>query len=229
MTKDIYPYAVEQTRYERVLAEARRRNALVEIDGVLTLKPAAMSAMIRDAGHIIRITSRGTVAGGDLAVTVVGIRSDDPDFEFESTWTPHDAVTAELAISYALDDEGVWHLEVDDDHVHWRRYTKRMCQWRGLGDVATAGFEDVLLGLHLTPEELGAVVDAEGDVIRIPEKPSPAEPTEPWAELLKQAETSEAVLAIMDRAKAATELTDVLRAAGFARAGYLDRHAMAAS
>lgn len=227
MSTDITPLQPTAERYERFLADARRRNALVEIDGVLTLKPAAMSAMIREAGHKLRITSDGTLAGGDLAVTVVGIRSDDPDFQFISTWTPHDAVTAGLATAYAPDADGVWALV--SEHEHWRLYAKRMCQWRAIGDVASAGFEDVLMGLHLTPEELGATVDAEGDVIRLPEVRAERAPTEPWAELFKEAATSADVLAIMERARGLDELTDVLRTAALARAGWLDRHIEAAA
>jgi hypothetical protein len=222
VSTDITPLQPAAERYERFLTDARRRNALVEIDGTLTIKPAAMSAMIREAGHKLRVTERGTLAGGDLAVTVIGIRSDDPDFEFVSTWTPHDAVTAGLATSYTPDPNGVWLLE--SEHEHWMLYAKRMCQWRAIGDVASAGFEDVLMGLHLTPEELGATVDAEGEVIRLPEKPAAPEPTEPWADLIKAAQSADEALAVLDRAKAAGEATDMLRAAAYARAGWFERH-----
>lgn len=186
------------------------------LDGTPSLKPALMSALIRDAGHTLRIRESGTLVGGDLTVTVVGIRSDDPDFLYEYSWTPHTAVAAGLATSYLEVQPGMWQL--DTVHEHWRNYPARMCRWRALGDTASAGFEDVLMGLHFTPEELGAPVNAAGESIAALE---PAKPSEDWAALISEAETEDAVLEVMERARGVGELTDKLRTSGFARSGVL--------
>jgi hypothetical protein len=40
-----------------------------------------------------------------------------------------------------------------------------MCVWRAVSEACREGAEDVLFGLHYTPEELGADVNDAGEVI----------------------------------------------------------------
>lgn len=193
-----------------------------EYNGHLTVSPAVMSGMIRGAGHKLRVRRDGTVQGGDLAVTVTAIRSDDPDFEYSFTWTPHDAVAAGLATAYTADEHGVWHVQ--SDRAWWREYPARVCQWRAIGDVATAGFEDLFWGVHLSPEELGATTDADGNLVDAAPA-APASPTKPWMMLVREASTVDAVHAVLGEATQLGERTPVLITAAYARIGVLSRAA----
>jgi len=192
------------------------------IEGHPTIKPALMSALIRQAGHSLRIRQTGSVRGGDLAVTTTLVRSDDPDFPYEYTWTPRDAVDAGLLDSYAPDADGVWQPRArskDNNPKPWELYTARLCRWRSLSDAASAGAEDVLMGLHYTAEELGAPVDAEGAAVAAPE---PTHPSRDWAAEIADASTHEAIEDLLDAADAAGERTDALRTAALTRHGMLD-------
>ncbi|WP_065961216.1 hypothetical protein [Curtobacterium sp. UCD-KPL2560] len=193
------------------------------IEGHPTIKPALMSALLRQAGHSLRIRQTGSVRGGDLAVTTTLIRKDDPEFPYEYTWTPQDAVDAGLLDSYAPDAEGVWRPRArskDGKPLPWELFTARLCRWRSLSDAASAGGEDVLMGLHYTAEELGATVDSEGAVVEA----GPAEPATParaWSDEIAAATTHEQVEAVLDEARASDELTDALRTAAMTRHGML--------
>jgi hypothetical protein len=192
------------------------------IEGHPTIKPALMSALIRQAGHSLRIRQTGSVRGGDLAVTTTLIRNDDPDFPYEYTWTPQDAVDAGLLDSYQPNADGVWQPRArskDNNPKPWELYTARLCRWRSLSDAASAGAEDVLMGLHYTAEELGAEVDAEGSAVEA----LPAAPvdTRAWADEIAEATTHGAVEAVLDEARASGALSDALRTAAMTRHGML--------
>jgi hypothetical protein len=51
----------------------------------------------------------------------------------------------------------------------WEQYTGNMLRWRAVANACRLRFPDVLLGLSYLPEELGAVVDAEGRPIDLGE------------------------------------------------------------
>ncbi|MCI2958197.1 hypothetical protein MN032_10860 [Agromyces atrinae] len=185
------------------------------IDGVLTIKPALMTALIREAGHTLRFVATGTLEDGDLKVTATGIRSDDPEFVYEYSWTPHDAVRAGLLDSYAGDDDGVW--EVTGDNEFWTRYTRRMCQHRATGDIATAAFEDVLMGLHLTPDEVRPLPTAQAAPVE------PPAPPRDWKADVDRAKTSQQVIELLREGKALGSIDDETRRIALARAGTLER------
>lgn len=190
------------------------------IEGNPTLKPALMSALIRGAGHVLRIEQTGTVEGGDLAVTTTGVRTDDPEHPYIYTWTPHDALRAGLLDSYEPDEKGVWRVRARSStgkSKPWENYTARMCRWRSLGDVASAGFEDVLMGLHYTPEEFGADVDAEGAFLALPV----SEPSEGWSAAIEACGSKEELLAVKERAGG--EWNDRLNTELLTRVGALSR------
>ncbi len=200
------------------------------IEGNPTLKPALMSALIRDAGHTLRIQQTGSVDGGDLAVTVTGIRSDDPDFPYTYTWTPHDALRAGLLDSYAPNDKGVWVAKARDDKNRpkpWEKWTARMCRWRAVGDVGSAGFEDVLMGLHFTPEEFGADVNDAGELIPSTDTAAPPAEQPNWAAQLKASITVDGLKDLWATVPEAAQ-TDALRAVMLARGGELRRAERAA-
>lgn len=190
------------------------------IEGKPTLKPALMSALIREAGHILRIEQTGTVAGGDLMVTTTGIRSDDPDHPYVYSWTPFDAIPAGLIDSYTPNSSGIWQVRArskDGKVLPWEAYTARMCRWRSLSDVGTAGFEDVLMGMHYTPDELGAIVNADGEVVHVID----ADPSEDWAAAIAEATSKNELAAIKTRAGG--EWNDRLNTAMLTRFGMLSR------
>lgn len=193
------------------------------IEGNPTLKPSLMSALIRQAGHTLRIEQTGSVEGGDIAVTTTGIRSDDPEHPYVYTWTPADALRAGLLDSYELDTTGKWRARARSKEgkvLPWEAYTPRLLRWRSLSDVASAGFEDVLMGMHYTAEELGAVVNEREEVETIDAE---LEPSEDWAGLAKAATSKEELTDISKRAETAGERSDAVRTAVLTRMGMLSR------
>lgn len=198
------------------------------IEGNPTIKPSLMSALIRQAGHTLRIEQTGTVEGGDIAVTTTGIRADDPDHPYVYTWTPADALRAGLLDSYEQDENGIWRGKArskEGNPKPWELYMPRLLRWRSLSDVASAGFEDVLLGMHYTAEELGATVNERGDVITVDAE---LVPTQDWIALAKAATTKAALADIAARATAAGEYSDEVQTAVLTAAGLLSRAQAAA-
>lgn len=189
------------------------------VEGNPTIKPALMSALVREAGHQLRSWITGTIEGGDIAAHATLVRKDDPDFTYESTWTPFDAIRAGKVDSYEPDGNGVWRVKArseKDKPLPWEAFTKRLLRWRVIGDVCTEGAEDVLLGVHYTADELTNQVTPDGDVIRLP-----AGPSEDWAASIEKATTKDDLAAIKQRA--GDELTPKLHAAILARYGNFTR------
>lgn len=109
------------------------------IEGKPTASAALISALVRRAGHRLRITGTDTKAVAQI------VRSDDPDFVFESTWTLDRAKQANLT-----------------NKPVWKQYPAAMLKARAITEVARDACEEALCGMHYTPEELGADVDEEG-------------------------------------------------------------------
>lgn len=155
-------YAVEY-------AEMLGAHPLTAVTGIFVIdgKPSAsaglISALVRRAGHKLRVTGDATKATAQI------IRADDPDFTFEVTFTIEDAKQA------GLTNKNVW-----------KQYPAAMLKARAVTQVARDACEDALSGLHYTAEELGAEVNEDG----VPTAPAPvptvdrgAVPPEqdPWA------------------------------------------------
>lgn len=158
-------------------------NGVNIIDGKATISPALMSGIVRKAGHKLRVRTTGTLEAGDLAVVATLIRADDPDEPFTATWTPARAARAGLC-KYDRGEDGQWHVRARSQRggpLPWESYTEAMLKARAIGEVCREGAEDALMGVHYTPEELGATVDADGSVVSLGEVPAthdrPAEPT----------------------------------------------------
>jgi hypothetical protein len=136
-------------------------NAITSIH-VIEGKPSAsadlIAAMIRRAGHKLRVT------GDDTRATAVLIRADDPEFEYEATWTIDKARAASLTGKSV-----------------WKNYPGAMLRSRAITEVARMGASDALFGVVYTPEELGAEVTGDG----APLHPSP--PIRTGAERLRAA------------------------------------------
>jgi hypothetical protein len=55
----------------------------------------------------------------------------------------------------------------------WAKYPKAMYYWRTVSDMARSLWPECLSGASHTPEELGAEVDEEGEVVDVPATPAP--------------------------------------------------------
>lgn len=125
------------------------------IEGTWGLKPEAMLGLVRRAGH--SVSAEMSTEGA----TVTGKRGDTGD-TMTVSFTLQDAQRAGLA------NKGTW-----------KQYPQMMCYWRAVGLLCRALFSDVTLGLY-SVEELGADIDADGEVIDAGEVTvEPAEPAEP--------------------------------------------------
>jgi len=143
-------------------------NGVNVIEGKPTLSPALMSALVRRAGHKLRVTTKGTVEGGDFEATATLIRGDDPDNPYTSTWTPQRGARAGLC-TYTHDSKaGRWVVKARskyDKVLPWESYTEALCKARAIGEVCRDGAEDALMGVHYMPEELGATVNEAGEMV----------------------------------------------------------------
>ena len=127
-------------------------NSIAVINGRATLSADLMAAVVRRAGHRLRVRE-----DGPESVTATLIRADDPDGAFTATWTREKATRA-----------GLW-----GNRGPWTQYPTQMLRARAITEVCRQGASDALMGLVYTPEELGArlddagapVVDARGRVI----------------------------------------------------------------
>jgi hypothetical protein len=112
------------------------------IEGKPSASSALISALVRRAGHKLR------VRGNDQEAVAQIIRADDPDYTFEVRWTMARAEQAGLARKQV-----------------WKNYPAAMLKARAITEVARDACEEALSGMHYTPEELGANVDAEGQPV----------------------------------------------------------------
>jgi len=126
------------------------------IEGAATLKPEALLGLVRARGHRIKI-----VRGTDR-VTIHARRLDTGDemsaeFSFEDAYRAGLAVAGKNGMPYARSSKG--------QPLPWEQYPIDMCQWRCVAIIARGLFSDIALGLSYLPEELGQIVDAEGDIV----------------------------------------------------------------
>jgi hypothetical protein len=144
------------------------------IEGKPSASAGLISGLIRRAGHKLRVGYDAATMTGWATV----IRSDDPGYTFRSEWNLDRAVTAELCTikdgqPYAVDSKG--------RSKPWRKFFPSMVKARAITEVARDACEEVLFGLHYTPDELGAEVDEDGHVIAMPAGDAPAAAAgDPW-------------------------------------------------
>jgi len=173
------------------------------IESKPSISPGLMSGLVRKAGHKLRVTTTGTIKGGDFAATASLTRSDDLEFTYTATWTMERAQRAGLAGKSV-----------------WKNYGEAMCKARAISEVVREGAEDVLMGVSYTPEEMGALVTDAGELQSTPDEDD--EPAEDWAALVGAAATTAELMAIRDRASAAEQYVSN-RAMFLARHGELSR------
>jgi hypothetical protein len=128
---------------------------------VIEGKPSASSgligALVRQAGHKLRVQS-----DGKTWATAQIVRADDPDFTYECTWDLERAAQAGLC---EIKNGKPWARDRNGKPATWEKYTAAMLKARAITEVARDACEDVLFGLHYTPEELGAQVNADGEPV----------------------------------------------------------------
>lgn len=105
---------------------------MVVMRGRMTMSADIMAAVVRRAGHKLRIREQG------MSVTAALIRHDDPDYEFSATW---DEAKARQA--------GLW-----GQRGPWTQYPAQMLRSRAITEVCRQGASDALAGTVYSPEEL---------------------------------------------------------------------------
>jgi len=130
------------------------------IQGKPTMSAEAMAARIRQLGH-----SLVAVEWTDTVCTLKGTHAHTGDSE---------------TVSFTMDDAKRANLTGDN----WRKYPKAMLRARATTMIARALFADAIMGISYTPDELGAAVEVEAEVVReelapMPERYVPPKLAEP--------------------------------------------------
>ncbi|MGC5012593.1 recombinase RecT [Streptosporangium sp. DT93] len=118
------------------------------IEGKPSASSGLISALVRRAGHRLRVWVERDSNGTLIAAVATIIRRDDPDFTFRSTWTMGRAQAAGLT-----------------NKAVWKSYPEAMLKARAISEVAREACEEELSGVGYTPEELGAEVNGDGSVV----------------------------------------------------------------
>lgn len=116
-------------------------NSIHVIEGKPSAGADLMASIVRRAGHRIRVMER-TGPDGPV-VTAQLIRSDDPDFVFESVWDMKKARAAKL-----------------EGKENWKKYPGSMMRARAIMEVCRAGASEAMYGVSYTPEELEDIAGA---------------------------------------------------------------------
>lgn len=125
------------------------------IDGKPTASANLIGALVRKAGHKLRVNSTATWC------EAVIIRADDPDFVPEPIrW---DETRARQA--------GLWGRKGP-----WSQYPGQMLRARAVTEAARTWAPDALMGVVYTPEELGVEVDQDGAPVATVQSVAPVEP-----------------------------------------------------
>lgn len=133
--------------------------SITVVKGKATLSSDLMAAVIRGAGHKLRVTENGPES-----VTVTLIRRDDPDFKYTVTWDREKATRA-----------GLW-----GQKGPWSQYPTQMLRARAISEVARQGASETLMGMIYTPEDFNTTVTDTGDIVEAEivhtDTPDPAKP-----------------------------------------------------
>ncbi|MFE7115469.1 recombinase RecT [Streptomyces sp. NPDC057654] len=179
------------------------------IKGKPTQSADLMLSRAREAGHKVRITSER-----DRCIVRI-VRRDDPDDENVTEWTLDDAVTARLC---ELRDGRPYARDQKNQPTSWEKYPRAMLRARAIAECVRAACPEVLHGAIYTPEELGAVVDQEGNEVHVervdapvrqqttvaqPPAPEHDSPPRDFLAEAQQASDAAAVRQVWEQAKAA--------------------------
>ncbi len=111
------------------------------IEGKPSISAGLISALVRRAGHRIRVQGDGEKARCQIT------RSDDPSFTYTAVWDMTRAKQAGLL-----------------GKTNWQRYPAAMLKARAVSECARDACQEVLLGIRYTPDEMGADDDG-GEII----------------------------------------------------------------
>lgn len=111
------------------------------IDGKPSIGASLIAALVRRAGHKLRVEDNGQAARCQIW------RTDDPGFAYSATWDMGRAKQAGLL-----------------GRTNWQRYPAAMRKARAISECARDACPEVLLGLNYTPDELGGEDDG-GEII----------------------------------------------------------------
>ncbi|MGW3711376.1 recombinase RecT [Streptomyces albogriseolus] len=135
------------------------------IKGKPTQSADLMLGRARSAGHRVRIKSERTRCEVRIQ------RADDPDDESVVEWTLDDAVTAGLCT--LRDDGRPYSRDKNGQPQPWERFPRAMLRARAIAEAVRIACPEVLHGAIYTPEELGAVVDQEGQPVIVERADAP--------------------------------------------------------
>jgi len=107
------------------------------IQGRPTAAAELIASNVRKAGHRLRVSGDETQARATI------IRSDDPEFEFESVWTLDRARRLDLA-----NKDG------------WKKQPGTMMRWRAVTEVARLACPEALYGVAYVADEIGEFVQS---------------------------------------------------------------------
>lgn len=175
-------------------------NEVHVIEGKPSASANLIGGLVRRAGHVLRIR----VDREAMTATAQIIRHDDPDYTFEVTWSMDDAKRAGS-------------LNKDN----WKKYPIAMLKARAITEVAREACPEALMGIAYTPDELGAVVDQDGNPVNVAANaaPMPRARTTKQREQANQPQQAPAQgsgrdwLTELDQCGTAEEIRDLWRAA----------------
>jgi hypothetical protein len=157
------------------------------VDGKPSASADLIAAMVRRAGHKLRVTGDDTHAVAEL------IRADDPDFTYRAEWNLDKAKQAGLI------GKGTW-----------KAYPGALLRARAITEVARMGASDALFGVIYTPEEIGADVNEDG--LPVTETVSAREVSgRDWLAEAEQMPTVDTLRDLWHECKAWGELTDDIK------------------
>lgn len=186
-------------------------NEVHVIEGKPSASANLIGGLVRRAGHVLRVRADRD----EMTATAQIIRKDDPDYTFEVTWTMDDAKR-----SGALNKN------------NWKAFPIAMLKARAITEVAREACPEALMGIAYTPDELGAVVDQDGNPVSVAANASPmprartakqreqANQTQQapaqgsgrdWYAEAGDCETADQLAALFNQCKAAGELDDDLK------------------
>lgn len=121
------------------------------ISGKPAMSAELMAALTQRSGHKIR-----TIESTDQRCVVVGIRRDDPTHETRIEFSMDDARRANLAAKSS-----------------WKTYPVDLLRSRAISRLCRTMFADAIAGMSYTPEELGAEVNEDGEVVDVTTETQP--------------------------------------------------------
>jgi hypothetical protein len=171
------------------------------IEGKPTASAGLISALVRRAGHRFRAGYDAKTRTGWAEI----VRSDDPEFTFRSEWDLDRAVEAELC---TIQDGKPFAVDKNGRSLPWRKFFPSMVKARATTEVARDACEEILFGLHYTPEELGMDVDDDGLPVTAQSRDEP--PLATKAQLTKIAILCKEKRGVTDRAARLAVVCEVI-------------------